>query len=81
MRVSQQDRERTRVLLIDAERRVIAASDGKGLLSETVALDVRGRASGYYRDAKGTVIAYHHTPGYETYKGLGWFGVIQGGAG
>jgi len=27
------------------------------------------------------MIAFHATPGYETYKGLGWFGVILGGAG
>ena len=24
----------------------------------------------------GTVVAFHHTPGYETYRGLGWYGVI-----
>ena len=27
------------------------------------------------------VLLFHATPGYETYKGLGWFGVIQAGAG
>jgi hypothetical protein len=25
-------------------------------------------------------VAYHATPGYETYRGLGWFGVILGAA-
>jgi hypothetical protein len=77
VRVSHNDRARTRVLLVDAERRVIAASDGKGLLTDTITLDVRGRTSGYYRDVHGTVTAFHHTPGYETYRGLGWYGVIQ----
>jgi hypothetical protein len=76
VRLSPQDRARTRVLLVDAERRVIAASDGQGLLSDKVALEVNGRTSGYYRDAHGTVVAFHHTPGYETYRGLGWYGVI-----
>ena len=76
VRVSPQDRERTRALLIDANRRVIAASDGKGLLTDKIALDVRGRTSGWYRDPNGTVVAFHHTPGYETYRGLGWYGVI-----
>jgi len=27
------------------------------------------------------MIAFHATPGYETYKGLGWFGVILAAAG
>jgi hypothetical protein len=77
VRVSPKDRERTRVLLIDASRRVIAASDRKGLLTERLALDLRGRTSGFDRGADGTVTAFHHTPGYETYQGLGWYGVIQ----
>jgi Methyl-accepting chemotaxis protein (MCP) signalling domain len=76
VRVSPQDRERTRVLLVDAGKRVIAASDGKGLLTETIPLDLRGRTSGYSREPNGTVVAFHHTPGYETYRGLGWYGVI-----
>jgi len=25
-------------------------------------------------------VAFHATPGYETYKGLGWFGVILAAA-
>ena len=80
VRVSPQDRERTRVLLVDASRRVIAASDDRGLLTETIPLEVRGRESGYYRDSNGAAIAFHHTPGYETYRGLGWYGVIVQGA-
>ena len=75
IRVSAADRATTRVLLIDSSHRVIAASDGAGLLSETVSLDVRGRQCGHYRDNAGTV-AFHATPGYETYRGLGWYGVI-----
>jgi hypothetical protein len=64
------------VLLLDASRRVIAASDRRGLLSEKLAADFRDRRSGFDRDAAGTVTAFHHTPGYETYGGLGWYGVI-----
>ena len=30
--------------------------------------------------APGALVAYHTTPGYETYKGLGWLGVILGAA-
>ncbi|KAA2235181.1 methyl-accepting chemotaxis protein [Salinarimonas soli] len=77
VRVAPEDRERTRVLLVDSRRRVLAASDGQGILSETLALDLRGRESGIERDPRGgTVTAFHHTPGYETYRGLGWYGVI-----
>jgi len=76
VRVAPKDRDRTRVLLIDAGRRVIAASDRQGLLSEKLLLDFRGRNSGFDRGADGTVTAFHHTPGYETYQGLGWYGVI-----
>jgi hypothetical protein len=54
---------------------VIAASDGRGLLSETYPL-VRNSGSGYYRRSD-TLVAYAETPGYETYRGLGWLGCIE----
>jgi hypothetical protein len=75
-RVSSKDRDHTRVLLVDADRRVIAASDRNGLLNEKLVLDFRGRKSGFDRGSDGTITAFHHTPGYETYGGLGWYGVI-----
>lgn len=65
-----------RVLLIDRNRRVIAASDGCGLLSERLAFDPKGRSSGFETMTDGTFVAFHGTPGYETYAGLGWYGVI-----
>ena len=67
-----------RVLLVDSNFRVIAASDGKGLLSERVPLLLEDRRSGFYRDRSGALVAFSATPGYETYRGLGWFGVIIG---
>lgn len=77
VRVAPEDRARTRVLLIDARRRVLAASDGHGVLSETLPLDPGGCQSGVIRNAQsGSVQAYHRTPGYETYLGQGWYGVI-----
>ena len=39
-------------------------------------LTVNGSKSGVYKDRAGPQVAFHLTPGYETYKGLGWFGVI-----
>lgn len=81
VRISPADRARTRVLLVDANHRVIAASDGRGVLEEKLPLRTDGQASGFYQAPSGEVIAFHATPGYETYRGLGWFGVIVQGAG
>jgi hypothetical protein len=77
VRVAPEDRARTRVLLVDANRRVLAASDGQGVLTEVLPLDPKGQASGIVRDSQtGLVTAFHRTPGYETYLGLGWYGTI-----
>lgn len=75
VRLSDDERARTRVLLIDSHHRVIAASDGLGLLSERLPIDTKGQTSGHYVEGN-RLVAYHHTPGYETYAGLGWHGVI-----
>ena len=71
--------DKARVLLVDSNLRVIAASDGQGILSERISLSLNGQRSGFYQDRSGTLIAFHATPGYETYKGLGWYGVILSG--
>lgn len=77
VRISEADRARTRVLLVDGQRRILAASDGKGVLSEILPAGFDGRESGVARDARSrTVTAFHRTPGYETYRGLGWYGAI-----
>jgi hypothetical protein len=69
-------RDNARVLLLDASRRVIAASDGQGILDERFPLQSSSPRSGTYRDTAGALVGFHVTPGYETYKGLGWYGVI-----
>ena len=74
VRVSESDR--ARVLLLDSTFRIIAASDGQGALAERLSLKLEGRHSGFYQDALGSLIAFHITPGYETYRGLGWYGAI-----
>ncbi|WP_323052985.1 methyl-accepting chemotaxis protein [Siculibacillus lacustris] len=76
VRIDPDRRERTRVLLVDRNRRVIAASDGHGILTEQVGFDPKGRESGFETDPRGGSVAFHRTPGYETYRGLGWYGVI-----
>ncbi len=82
VRIAREDRGRTRVLLVDAQRRILAASDGKGILTETLAADLNGRDSGLVRDPRtGAVTAFHRTPDYESYRGLGWYGaIVQSGA-
>lgn len=76
VRVGEAERDATRVMLVDADNRVIASSDGSGILSERIPLQTSGKRSGHYRDSDGATIAFHATPGYETYAGLGWYGVI-----
>jgi hypothetical protein len=40
-------------------------------------VELNGRESGIVRDPRtGAVTAFHRTPGYETYRGLGWYGAI-----
>ncbi len=72
VRLSEDEARRSRVMLLDAAHRVIASSDGRGLLTETVPLKTGGQRAGSYIDPQGRVIAFHLTPGYETYGGLGW---------
>jgi len=80
LRLSDDERTRTRALLLDAHGRVIAASDRRGLLTERLALRTDGRTSGYYAEGQ-NVVGFAHTPGYETYEGLGWYGaIVQGTA-
>ena len=76
VRLTPEEAARTRVMLIDAKRLIIAASDGRGILTSEFALRAEGR-SGSYADAAGRLVAFHITPGYETYRGLGWYGVIE----
>ena len=71
------ERRRARALLLDANHRVIAASDRQGELDEVFDLKRRARKVGSYRLDNGTLIGFARTPGYETYKGLGWYGVVM----
>lgn len=65
----------TRLLILDRTHRVIASSDGAGVLSETFPLDVSSGPMGSYED-KDRIVGYALTPGFETYPGMGWFGVV-----
>ncbi len=77
VRLGAGERDRTRVMLLDARNRVIACSRDEGVLTETYPLRTGGESQGHYWDAQGHLVAFHETPGYETYRGLGWRGVIE----
>jgi len=77
VRLADHERDGSRCLLLDQNHRVIAASDGKGILQETLPLKIAGRGHrGAYIDEDNQVVGYALTPGYETYQGLGWYGAI-----
>ena len=75
VRLSPEERQRCRVMILDRAYRVLAASDGSGLLQEIIALRVDPGGTGSYADGP-NMIGYAETPGYETYKGMGWFGCL-----
>jgi hypothetical protein len=77
VRLSEEEQGRTRCLLVDARHRVIAASDARGVLTESFPLAISGSSrDGHYVDSQGAMVGFALTPGYETYRGLGWYGVI-----
>jgi len=76
VRLTRDEAARTVCLLIDAQHRVIASSSAGHKLGDHFAFEPRKDAVGYYRAKDGTQIGYALTPGYETYRGLGWYGVI-----
>jgi hypothetical protein len=79
VRLTQEERAVTRCMLIDRDGRIIASSEGRGILKDIVTLS-RTRDSGKtgsYKTPNGTSVGFAETPGYETYAGLGWLGVIE----
>jgi hypothetical protein len=76
IRLDPDEKGRTRCLLIDSKHRIIAASDRNGVLSQSFLLETKGGDQGNYSNANGQTVGYALTPGYETYRGLGWYGVI-----
>lgn len=77
VRLEDGERENSRCLILDARNRVIAASDGRGILSEVFPLRSGTGRMGFYSEDADHVVGYSLTPGYETYQGLGWYGVIE----
>jgi hypothetical protein len=76
LRLTQEEWRDTRAMLLDKNGLVLASSDGRGELNEHFALKHDGQTSGSYRDANGAMVGFSLTPGYETYRGMGWYGCL-----
>jgi hypothetical protein len=72
--LTEQDRARTTVLLLDRDLRVIATTD-PALRFQRFDLRHEGRGRGSYYD-RGRIVAFARTMGYQEYDGLGWWGAI-----
>jgi IS4 transposase len=77
VRFTDEERSRSRALFLDSEFRVLAASDGVGVLRETHPLRTSGQKRGSHADSNGRVIGSSPTPGHEIHRGLGWYGVVE----
>ncbi|MGY6500844.1 MAG: methyl-accepting chemotaxis protein [Acidimicrobiales bacterium] len=77
VRLPDDERPRTRCLILDSTHRIIASSADTADVGQTVDLDVSRGPVGHYTRHDGTLVGYAHTPGYETYEGLGWYGVVE----
>ena len=73
--LSREEWAATTVMLLDADLRIIAASDQQNLL-QLFPLKTEGKTKGAYVDDKGTLVAFARTIGYQEYNGLGWYSVI-----
>lgn len=73
--LSEDESMATRVMLLNAANRIIASSGGHAT-GETYPLKPESN-HGYYINGERRLVCYGLTPGYETYKGLGWYGCIE----
>lgn len=67
--------ERTEVMLLDANGRIIATTRPERRFQH-YSLQHGGDQRGSYMDANGNIVAFARTLGYQEYDGLGWWGVI-----
>lgn len=64
------------VHLLDAQHRIIASTDGGSVLDRKLDLTPLGADGKGHFLRDGQTIAAHQTPGFESYRGLGWYGVV-----
>ena len=76
VRLTPEEKAGTRCLIVDSTYRIIAASDGRGVLRDRYLIHTKYGERGHYDQDATHIVAYAKTPGYETYPGLGWYGVL-----
>lgn len=76
VRLTDDEWKRTRSMIVDSTFRVIASSESTGVLNEQFKLQTGGKDSGFYQLSDGSTVSFAATPGYESYRGLGWYGVV-----
>ena len=67
--------QRSKVMLLDSNYNIIAASDGQDIMKK-YPLDVKEGRKGSYFDGSGNIVVYAKTTGYKEFDGHGWYGVI-----
>ena len=72
--LTQEERATSKIMLLDSRYRVIASTQPDAF-GQSYPLQPDG-AWGHKVDG-GKIVAYGLTPGYETYRGLGWLGCIE----
>ncbi len=73
--LSEDEWTRSRVILLDQNMRIIAASDNTGILLPFM-LEHHGQRKGHYFNANHELVAFAKTLGYQEYDGLGWYAAI-----
>ena len=73
--LSEDEWKRSRVILLDHNMRIIAASDNNGILLPFV-LEHKNQHKGHYFNDYHELIAFAKTLGYQEYDGLGWYAAI-----
>ena len=74
--LTKEEKDHSTALLVDSKFRIIASSKKTGVLSDKIPLKLELGSQGNYLNEKGEIVGFSRTPGYETYQGLGWYGVI-----
>ncbi|KQO75427.1 methyl-accepting chemotaxis protein [Rhizobium sp. Leaf262] len=68
--------ERTVVMLLDEDMRVIASNKPALRFTRFPLVNATDAMRGSYYDTNGAIVAFAKTFGYEDYSGLGWYGVV-----
>lgn len=73
--LSKEEWQKSRVLLLDQNLRIIASSDNANIF-EKFPLERNNQQKGFYYNKEGDLVTFAQTIGYQEYSGLGWYGVI-----